>query len=467
MTKLRGHAHRHATGLALLLRASDCVIILGSLLGIFALSHAEQSRFNEYAIFGMASALAFLFFSEIAHLYRSFRGEPPSREYSTIWRTWLLAFGMPLVFGFVTKRTAFYSRIIITIWFFFAPFIICIQRSLTRHLLRTVRRMGVNYRRACVCGAGEQADALIRTIREAPEMGIRLTGIYESSAPGTGDDNTRTGSLDDMIRAAQSGDLDIVYLAFPIHEMPRVKDIINSLADSTVDLYVVPSFETFHLFQSPVTVVGNTPALCVFDTPLQGVDGMVKRMEDLALGSIALGLALLPMVCIGILIKLTSRGPAIFKQHRYGVDGREIIVWKFRTMAVCEDSSRQIAQAQKEDARITPIGRVLRRTSLDELPQLFNVLQGRMSLVGPRPHAVAHNEEYRKLIHGYMLRHKVRPGITGLAQIRGWRGETKTLEKMEKRVESDLEYIRGWSLSLDLKILFLTLFVGFRHQNAY
>jgi putative colanic acid biosynthesis UDP-glucose lipid carrier transferase len=204
----------------------------------------------------------------------------------------------------------------------------------------------------------------------------------------------------------------------------------------------------------------------VFENPLYGVDGLAKRLFDLAVGGLTLLVLGPAMVAIALVIKLTSRGPVFFRQRRYGLDGREILVWKFRSMTVCEDG-HSVAQATKQDSRVTRLGAILRRTSLDELPQLFNVLGGSMSLVGPRPHAAAHNEQYRQMIEGYMLRHKVKPGITGLAQVRGWRGETDTLEKMQRRVECDHEYIREWSLWLDVKILFRTIFVVLKPQNAY
>jgi putative colanic acid biosynthesis UDP-glucose lipid carrier transferase len=204
----------------------------------------------------------------------------------------------------------------------------------------------------------------------------------------------------------------------------------------------------------------------IFENPFYGVDGMVKRASDLLLACLALAALGLPMAVIALAIKLGSPGPVFFRQRRYGLDGREILVWKFRSMRVCEDGA-QVTQATKHDARVTPLGALLRKTSLDELPQLFNVLDGSMSLVGPRPHATAHNEQYRGLIHGYMLRHKVKPGITGLAQVSGWRGETDTLEKMQRRVECDHRYIREWSLWLDVKILFQTVLVVLSRKNAY
>jgi putative colanic acid biosynthesis UDP-glucose lipid carrier transferase len=212
--------------------------------------------------------------------------------------------------------------------------------------------------------------------------------------------------------------------------------------------------------------MGGLPAVSVFENPLFGVDGVLKRIADLVIASVALFATAIPMLIIAIAVKLSSPGPIFFRQRRYGLDGREILVWKFRSMRTC-DNGPVVEQATKNDARVTRVGAVLRKTSLDELPQLFNVIDGSMSLVGPRPHATAHNEQYRGLIRGYMLRHKVKPGITGLAQVNGCRGETETIDKMELRVEWDHNYIRTWSLWLDIKILFKTLVVVWKQEQAY
>jgi len=242
--------------------------------------------------------------------------------------------------------------------------------------------------------------------------------------------------------------------------------VLQKLGNTTASVYIVPDFFVFQLLHSRWTDINGLPVVSVFENPFYGVDGILKRLSDFVLASIALAFAGLPMFVIACLVKLTSRGPVIFRQRRYGLDGREILVWKFRTMRVCEDGP-QLVQAKKNDARVTPLGAVLRRTSLDELPQLFNVLEGSMSMVGPRPHASAHNEQFRLLIQGYMLRHKVKPAITGLAQVSGWRGETDTLEKMACRIECDHQYIREWSLWMDITILFRTFFVVFSRKNAY
>jgi putative colanic acid biosynthesis UDP-glucose lipid carrier transferase len=204
----------------------------------------------------------------------------------------------------------------------------------------------------------------------------------------------------------------------------------------------------------------------VCETPFYGVNGLIKRASDIVLAATILLLISPLMAGIAIGVKLSSPGPVLFNQRRYGLDGREIVIYKFRTMRVLEDGD-VITQATRDDPRVTRFGAFLRQYSLDELPQFINVLQGRMSVVGPRPHAVAHNEMYRKLIRGYMIRHKAKPGITGLAQVNGLRGETDTLEKMRARIECDLAYLRNWSLLLDMKIVLKTVSVVLGRQNAY
>jgi putative colanic acid biosysnthesis UDP-glucose lipid carrier transferase len=222
----------------------------------------------------------------------------------------------------------------------------------------------------------------------------------------------------------------------------------------------------FDLVQARSGEIQGIPVVAMCETPFYGYRGVTKRLTDIVL-SVAILLLLMPLLAmIALLVKWSSPGPVIFKQRRYGLDGREIAVYKFRTMSVTEDGAT-IRQASRLDERITPVGALLRRSSLDELPQLINVLQGRMSLVGPRPHAIAHNEEYRKLIKGYMIRHKVLPGITGLAQVNGCRGETAKLEEMEARVNFDLDYLRHWSPMLDIKIILLTVVKLFRDDKAY
>jgi putative colanic acid biosynthesis UDP-glucose lipid carrier transferase len=237
-------------------------------------------------------------------------------------------------------------------------------------------------------------------------------------------------------------------------------------SDTTASVYIIPNFFMYNLINARWQNVGSIQTLSVYDTPFQGGSEILKRLEDVVMSILILTLIAIPMLIISAAVKLTSPGPVIFKQNRYGLDGKKIIIYKFRSMTSM-DNGDVVKQATKNDARITPLGAFLRKTSLDELPQFINVLQGSMSIVGPRPHAVAHNEQYRKLVEGYMLRHKVRPGITGLAQVNGLRGETETINKMVKRVEYDLEYIHRWTVWLDIKIILKTIFNGFRNKNAY
>lgn len=246
----------------------------------------------------------------------------------------------------------------------------------------------------------------------------------------------------------------------------RTMEVLTLCSDTTCTLSIIPNFFIYNLLNARWQTIGPIPTLSVFDTPFQGANNVLKRTEDVIFSIGILTFILVPMMFIAAAVKLTSSGPVIFKQKRFGLDGKEIEIYKFRSMS-SQDNGAEIMQAIKNDARITPLGAFLRKTSLDELPQFIHVLQGRMSIVGPRPHAVAHNEQYRKLIEGYMLRHKVRPGITGWAQINGLRGETETVNKMVKRVEFDLDYIHRWSVWLDVKIILATVFKGFINKNAY
>jgi putative colanic acid biosynthesis UDP-glucose lipid carrier transferase len=260
--------------------------------------------------------------------------------------------------------------------------------------------------------------------------------------------------------------INVVYITLPMSRDPRIVRVLNDLRDTTASVYFVPTTLPFDLIQARVERIGGISVIAVCETPYYGINGVLKRAADIVIAGLILALIWPLMLAIAIGVKKTSPGPVLFKQRRYGLDGKEILVYKFRTMSVCEDGDH-IEQARQNDRRVTRFGAFLRKTSLDELPQFINVLEGTMSIVGPRPHAVAHNEEYRRLIEGYMIRHKVKPGITGWAQVNGFRGETETVEKMKKRIEYDLDYLNHWSLSLDLWIIFKTALVVLKDSKAY
>ncbi|ACT08369.1 Undecaprenyl-phosphate glucose phosphotransferase [Dickeya chrysanthemi Ech1591] len=274
------------------------------------------------------------------------------------------------------------------------------------------------------------------------------------------------GKVSALVEEAKSGCIDEIYIALPMVALKRIRYFLSMMSDTTVDTYIIPDLYSYSSYVSQLRSINNIQTISIFRSPFDGIGSVIKRVEDLLIGGMITLLIspLLLMIAIGI--KLTSPGPVFFKQDRYGLSGNKIKVWKFRSMHVMENSD-VVKQATKNDPRVTRFGAFLRRTSLDELPQFFNVLQGTMSIIGPRPHAVVHNEQYRQLVENYMIRHKVKPGISGLAQVNGYRGEVDTLDKMEKRVYYDIAYIQSWSLWLDIKIIFKTIFKGFVGENAY
>jgi putative colanic acid biosynthesis UDP-glucose lipid carrier transferase len=380
---------------------------------------------------------------------------------------WSLLVGILLFLAFAMKASESYSRTVILTWFVMTPALLIAAGQATRALIRRTQSDDARCRSHVIVGANEVGQDLARKLGSSPFNGFcgyfddrsidRLPGITE---------NELVGKLSDVCQYAKQHSVQAVYIALPVWSSPRMTQLVSQLRDTTASIYIVPDLSAFELIQARFVDIEGIPAVSICDTPFQGHCAVIKRTTDVVLATVALLLASPIMLSIAVAIKLTSRGPVLFKQRRYGLDGEEIQVYKFRSMKVCEDGAH-VMQATRGDFRLTKIGGFLRRTSLDELPQLLNVLQGTMSMVGPRPHAVAHNEQYRKLISGYMIRHKIRPGITGWAQINGLRGETETVDKMQKRVEFDLDYLRQWSIWLDIKILLRTALAITRDPNAY
>ncbi len=470
MTREGGLIRPHTTKLAFIYRLSDAVLIV---LGLVISSRLYDTAWHDrYSFAAVVAVAAFYVFAALNGLYRSWRIASIMQEVSRLWIAWSGTLLTLLFIAFVLKTSEEYSRQVLVTWFLVTPAVISVWRVLWRATWREVRRRGHNSRSVAILGLTDLGSRLAKNIHEATWMGLRLAGYYDDRVPADGrvrnncEQSTLLGDTETLIKQAQNGEIDMIYITLPLRAETRVNDLIKRLSDTTASVYFVPDLNAFDLLHARWYSLGEIPVVSIHETPFYGIDGWVKRAEDLVIGSLIMTLIAIPMLFIALGVKLTSRGPVIFKQKRYGGDGKEIMVWKFRTMTVCEDGEN-VVQAKKNDSRITPFGGFLRRTSLDELPQFINVLQGTMSIVGPRPHAIAHNEEYRKLIHRYMLRHKVKPGITGWAQVNGWRGETDTLDKMEKRVEYDLDYIRHWSLGLDLKIILGTVFYGFVGKNAY
>ncbi|MDQ3035679.1 MAG: undecaprenyl-phosphate glucose phosphotransferase [Myxococcota bacterium] len=465
-----GALRPHTPLIGVIQRASDALWIVVAHLVATAL-FAGDPWSQAQTVATCVAALAFQLVAELSDLYQAWRGVPFRKELMRVLIGWGIAAPVLLVALFLTKSSDDLSRVVTVAWFVLAPTLVAIWRSMLRVALHRLRISGRNTRSVAIVGMTEMGEMVSRRIAASPWLGMRIAGFYDDRTierchPVPEELGTLSGSFDDLIEHARSGRIDLVYMALPLRAEPRVNQLVRKLSDSTVSVYFVPDFQVSDLLAGRWSSLDDIPVISIFESPFYGVDGLVKRIEDLVLGTLAVMVASPVMIAAAIAIKLTSKGPVFFRQRRYGLNGEVIEVLKFRSMCALENGP-VITQATRQDARITPVGRFLRRSSIDELPQLFHVLSGTMSLVGPRPHAVAHNEEYRKRIHGYMLRHKVKPGLTGWAQVNGWRGETDTLEKMEKRIEHDLEYIRSWGLLFDLKIVLLTVFSRRVHQNAY
>jgi putative colanic acid biosysnthesis UDP-glucose lipid carrier transferase len=306
-------------------------------------------------------------------------------------------------------------------------------------------------------------------LRQRQSFGHDLLGFFDDRSAdrvNLAEDATLLGALKLLPQFIEEHGVKDVFITLPLTSQPRIQSLLESLQNTTASIHFVPDIFGVSVIQGRLEDMGGVPVVGLMVAPFTGINGFIKRGSDIVLSLLILLLISPILVVLAIGVKASSPGPVIFRQRRYGLNGQEIIVYKFRSMTVTEDGPA-IAQARKNDSRVTRVGAFLRRTSLDELPQFINVLQGRMSVVGPRPHAIAHNEMYRRLVKSYMVRHKVRPGITGWAQVNGFRGETESVEKMEARVRCDLDYLRNWSLRLDIYIILRTIRLVFRDGAAY
>lgn len=382
---------------------------------------------------------------------------------------WFAILGILLAIGYATKYSDYFSRRVLLTWALITPWLIVIAAVMLNELIRRLLLDPLNTRTAVFAGFTPVSRSLAERIARSPDSGLSVQGFFDDRSLERLDASAETrvlGNLAQLVPYVKLMRIDVIFVALPVRHVHRVIRMVESLRDTTASIYYVPDVFVFDLIQASSGDLHGIPIVAVCESPLYGYSGLLKRGTDVVFASLILAMAAPLMLLIAALIRLTSSGPAIFRQRRYGLDGAEIIVYKFRTMKVSDDGET-IVQARPDDPRITRFGRFLRRYSLDELPQLINVLQGRMSLVGPRPHAVAHNEEYRQLISGYMRRHKVLPGITGLAQVNGCRGATLNVEDMQARVNYDLDYLRRWSPMLDLEILGRTVVTVVRQRNAY
>lgn len=461
LNRQRSLLRTRLTPVALLGIVLDPLVLLISLAAVVAWHEEEFAA--PYVILGLI--VFSLSFPGLLRLHVRLR-----RMVRDVVMDWLVLAALLGFLGWASGYLAAFPSQVLLAWLVAAPISLVAAHGATRLLVARVLSSPEHQKTAVVVGLNDTGLGLARQLRDRIYLGTRVVGFFDDrSAERLGAQAQRQqllGRLDDLQAYVKANHVDAVYISLPMASQPRIVRLLDGLRDTTASVFFAPDIFMTDLIQGRMDDVGGMPVVAITDSPFSGASGMLKRASDIVLATLILVLISPLLLAVALGVKLSSPGPVLFRQRRYGMDGEEFTVYKFRSMTVMEDGG-QIAQATKGDPRVTRLGAFLRRTSLDELPQFINVLQGRMSIVGPRPHAVAHNELYRKLIKGYMVRHKVKPGITGLAQVSGYRGETETVEKMQRRIEYDLEYIRTWSLGLDLWIILKTVLVVFRDQNAY
>ena len=398
----------------------------------------------------------------------------PSKTIRNILVSWLVIASLVIAFSFATNHPGFIDREVVQTWLWMTPLCQIIAVFALRTFAPFILKLQGPKRYAIIAGMNQQGISIATSLKNSEYNTTECLGFFDDRSPERLSEEVENSTMFKMLgKISDIGDymkqhhVDAVYMSLPMENRPRIIKALDALKDTTASIYFLPDIFLTDLIQGGVGQVDGIPVITICETPFAGTDGMIKRLFDVLFSTVTLLFISPILLILSLGVKVSSPGPVIFKQRRYGLDGKEILVYKFRTMRVAEDGA-VVRQATKQDQRITAFGRLLRKTSLDELPQFINVLQGRMSVVGPRPHAVAHNETYRKIIKGYMVRHKVRPGITGWAQVNGFRGETDTLDKMQSRIEYDIDYLRNWSAKLDIYIVLKTIAMLLRKEkNAY
>jgi putative colanic acid biosynthesis UDP-glucose lipid carrier transferase len=445
-------------------RVLDPILIMGAL---YLCTFAYGRPFDGYSLILMV--LVFFILTSVYQFvdpYRAWRAGEMKVYARDLLLGWALTVLILVLLGMGTGMVGKFDQRVMLVWFGVAPLLLLAAHRAAR-LLGGADRAEV--RSVILIGANAASARFAANIDRNPNMYMKVVGYFDDRAQDRWPADLAhpvLGKMDEIADYVRLHQIKLVFISQPISAQPRIRSLVDELQDTTTSVYFLPDIYIFDLMQARFDNVGGMPVIAICESPFTGFNSLLKRVSDIVLATLIQIMLLPVMAVIAVTIKLTSKGPIIFRQRRYGLYGEEIMVYKFRSMTVAEDGAK-VVQATKNDQRVTKVGGFLRKTSLDELPQFINVLQGRMSIVGPRPHAVAHNEQYRKLIKGYMLRHKVKPGITGWAQVNGLRGETDTLDKMEARIAYDLDYLRHWSLWLDMWIIVRTVLVVLKRENAF
>jgi len=428
----------------------------------------DQPVRNGYLMIAVLTFFGVPEFLGIARIGSSDSQRPRREVLLDIAARWLVLIAFIGVLTYLSGLASTVNIRVLALWVIVTPLALHSSQTAARYLLTQARLAG-GVRHAVIVGMTELGAEVERALRSDELLRTRVIGYFEDRQPDRLKASGATpilGGTQELAAYVGRNNIEQVYITLPMGRGPRIVSMLDALHDSTASIYFVPDMFAFNLIQPRFDNLHGIPVVAVRDTPFYGASWLVKGLSDILIASCLVVLTLPILLLVALAIRLDSPGPVLFKQKRYGLDGREILVYKFRSMRVTEDGKDKYAAATRSDARITRVGAFIRKTSLDELPQLFNVLEGTMSIVGPRPHPVAMNEQYRQAIPSYMVRHKVKPGITGWAQVNGYRGGND-LESMRKRVEFDLAYLRHWSLWLDLRILLKTILVVWTDGSAY
>lgn len=430
------------------------------------------SIFNHVQFDDKNLALAIFIFLIVSQLLKDvslglYRKNIPTYIGSLILSRWFIVVTILTTLGYATGFSTFFNPYVLLQWATITPLVLILLHIAIHNLFYQFFAVQKSFDKAVIVGVNELSVALAKNLAQQSNYEVHCMGFFDDRCmTRLPDTNVLLGDMKSVCQFVKGEKVKIVFISLPMTLQDRVDALLDGLRDTTVSIYYLPDILMTDMIQSRSFDIEGIPLIALCESPFTGSNAIIKRLTDIVLSILTLILVSPVLLMCAIGVKLSSPGPILFRQQRYGLNGEEINVYKFRSMTVCENGA-DIVQATRHDARVTPFGNFLRKKSLDELPQFINVLQGRMSIVGPRPHAVAHNELYRKQIKSYMIRHKVKPGITGWAQVNGSRGETDTVDKMEKRIEYDLDYLRNWSLALDLLIIIKTIGIVIKDKNAF
>ena len=460
----------------LMLRAAEMISVGATawISAALALEFIPTGMERSYSNAALVACLFYAALGEVTGCYDIDTRFSVRTGWTRVMTAWLSTGMFLMTLGFLLKVSEDFSRAWAITWFGTGAVALLAIRAGGTAWMRRLKQRGVFNHRVAIFGAGSQGDRLAKYILGNEKLTIDLVGFFDDRLPERLPDREVQlplyGNLTDLIAHIRAGAIDQVIVALPWSAEKRLQEVVAELAIMPVRIRLAPDLATFAFAQRPVVLLGDLPVMTLFERPISGFDQITKKFEDLILGTLALILVMPLFVIVAIAIKLDSPGPIFFRQDREGFNNQRFRIWKFRSMRADRCEADGITQARKDDERITRLGRFLRRTSIDELPQLFNVLAGEMSLVGPRPHAPstkAGDRVFSDVVSHYAARHKVKPGMTGWAQVHGWRGETDTEEKLLKRLEHDLYYIENWSVLLDLYILARTAVTLVFQKTAY